>query len=285
MASRREIRRRIRSVKNLAQITKAMQMVAASRMRRAQERVAAARPYAEAMREVVAQLAARSGGREHMLLREREAGDIEIVMVTPDRGLAGALVTNINRAVARFVAGQQAGVHVVAVGRKGRNFALRARLDMTSEFTDLGDRPTTADIGPIAHQVVDDFMSGRVARVYLAYTRFMSTMRQMPEVVQLLPVQPPERTAGGAPWNFEPDDPERVLDVILPRYVEFVIYQAVLESIASEQSARMVAMSNATDNANEMVGDLSLAMNKARQAEITKEISEIAAASGAMTSA
>jgi F-type H+-transporting ATPase subunit gamma len=283
MASRREIRRRIRSVKNLAQITKAMQMVAASRMRRAQARVAASRPYAEAMRDVVAQLAARSGAKEHPLLKERDIAMIELVTITPDRGLAGALVTNINRATARFVDHQTAPVRVVAVGRKGRTFAARAGLDLVAAFQDLGDSPTLADVSPIARQVLDDFSDGTIDRVFLAFTRFQSTLRQTPEIIQLLPAQPPELAAGASPWNFEPDEPERVLDVLLPRYVESVIFQGMLEAKASEQSARMVAMSNATDNANEMVGELTLEMNKARQAEITKEIAEIATAAGAVT--
>ncbi|HEV3312558.1 MAG TPA: ATP synthase F1 subunit gamma [Chloroflexota bacterium] len=284
MASRREIRRRIRSVKNLAQITKAMQMVAASRMRRAQARVTASRPYAEAMRDVVAQLGARSGAREHPVLKEREVRTVELVTITPDRGLAGALVTNINRASARFVDGQTVPVRVVVVGRKGRTFAARAGFDLVAAFQDLGDSPTLAEVGPIAHQVLDDFSNGVVDRVNLAFTRFHSTLRQTPEIIQLLPAQPPELPAGASPWNFEPDEPDAVLDVLLPRYVESVIFQAMLEAKASEQSARMVAMSNATDNANEMVGDLTLDMNKARQAEITKEIAEIATAAGAVTS-
>lgn len=283
MASRREIRRRIRSVKNLAQITKAMQMVAASRMRRAQARVTASRPYSEAMRDVVAQLAARSGAREHPLLKERELRAIELVTITPDRGLAGALVTNINRATARFVDGQSQPVRMVTVGRKGRTFAARAGFNLVSSFQDLGDSPTMSDVAAIARQVLDDFNSETVDRVYIAFTRFHSTLRQTPEVIQLIPAQPPELEAGASPWNFEPDEPEQVLDVLLPRYVESVLFQAMLEAKASEQSARMVAMSNATDNANEMVGDLTLEMNKARQAEITQEIAEIATAAGAVT--
>lgn len=284
MANRREIRRRIRSVKNLAQITKAMQMVAASRMRRAQARVTASRPYADAMRDVVAQLAARSGARDHPLLKERELHHLELVTITPDRGLAGALVTNINRATHRFVDGQSHPVRVVAVGRKGRTFAARAGLDLVAAFHDLGDYPSMAEVGPIARQVLDDFSTGAVDAVHLAFTRFHSTLHQTPEVIQILPAQSPELEAGASPWNFEPDEPEKVLDVLLPRYVESVVYQALLEAKASEQSARMVAMSNATENANEVVGQLTLEMNKARQADITKEIAEIATAAGAVTS-
>lgn len=284
MASRREIRRRIRSVKNLAQITKAMQMVAASRMRRAQSRVGASRPYSEAMRDVVAHLAARSGAKEHPLLKERELSAIEVVTITPDRGLAGALVSNINRATLRFVNQQTVPVRAVTVGRKGRTFAARVGLNLVASFQDLGDYPTMNEVGPIAAQILEDFSDGTVDRVYLAFTRFHSTLRQTPEVIQILPAQPPDIDAGASPWNFEPDEPAAVLDVLLPRYVESLIYQALLEAKASEQSARMVAMSNATDNANDMVGQLTLEMNKARQAEITKEIAEIATAAGAVTS-
>jgi F-type H+-transporting ATPase subunit gamma len=284
MASRREIRRRIRSVKNLAQITKAMQMVAASRMRRAQARVTASRPYAEAMRDVVAHLASRSGAREHPLLKDREVTSIELVTITPDRGLAGALVSNINRATHRFVDGQSAPVRVVTVGRKGGTFAARAGLNVIASFQDTGDYPTMSEVSKIAHQVLEDFSTGAADRVFLAYSRFYSTIRQVPEIIQILPAQPPKMDAGASPWNFEPDEPEMVLDALVPRYLESVIYQALLEAKASEQSARMVAMSNATDNANDMVGQLTLEMNKARQAEITTEIAEIATAAGAVTS-
>lgn len=283
MASRREIRRRIRSVKNLAQITKAMQMVAASRMRRAQVRVTSARPYAEAMRDVVAQLAARSGAKDHELLADREVKAVGLIMITPDRGLAGSLVTNINRAVTRFVDDQTVPVSIIAVGRKGRQFATRAGLNLEAEFSDLGDHPALAAIAPVALQALDDFSAGKVDRVYLAYTRFISTLRQQPEIIQLLPARPPDLPPEASPWNFEPDEPDKVLDALVPRYVESVVFQAMLESLASYHSAQMVAMSAATDNANEMVGELSLEMNKARQAEITKEIAEIATAAGAIS--
>src|SRR5579884_1763728 len=260
-----------------------MQMVAASRMRRAQARVQGARPYSEAMRDVVAQLAARSGAMEHPLLLAREVRAAEIVAITPDRGLAGAMIPNVLRALAREVDGSDVPVRVIAVGRKGNSFAARAHMNLVAGFTDLGDHPVLADIRPVANQVLEDFSSGKVDRVNLLYSRFVSTLRQTPEVIQLLPAQPPELPAGASPWNFEPDEPDRVLDVLLPRYVESIIYQAMLESWASFYSAQMVAMSNATDNANDMVGDLTLAMNKARQAEITKEIAEIATAAGAIS--
>ncbi len=233
MASRREIRRRIRSVNGLAQITKAMQMVAASRMRRAQTRVNASRPYAEAMRDMVANLAGRRGAREHPLLAQREVRTAELVLITPDRGLAGAMVTNINRATLRFIQKSAEPVRVVAVGRKGRGFAARAGWDLVATFEGLGDRPSAADVRPMAYQIVDDFNNGRADRVYLAFTRFETTLRQRPEIVQILPAPVPDEAHGESPWNFEPDQPELVLNDLLPRYVEFVLFQAVLESIAS----------------------------------------------------
>jgi F-type H+-transporting ATPase subunit gamma len=176
-------------------------------------------------------------------------------------------------------------VRVIAVGRKGRDFISRSRLNLVAEFTQLGDHPGADAVGPIARQLLDDYESEQVDVVYLTYTRFISTLRQQPQVVQLIPVIPPEGEEGleiNAPWDYEPDNPEAVLSSLLPRYIEFTIYQALLESIASFYSAQMIAMSNATDNANELVGELTLLMNKARQAEITKEIAEISGAAEAI---
>jgi len=284
MASQRIIRRRIRSIKNTAQITKAMQMVAASRMRRAQAAVAASRPYAEHIGEIVADVSGRSGAEGHPLLAQREIQAVEIVTITPDRGLAGALVTNVNREMTRLTGTIGKPFQVIAVGRKGVNFVLRSRMKLVAEFTGLGDRPDASAIGPIAQQVLQDYESGAVDAVHLLYTEFISTLRQRPRSIQLLPVIPPEKTESpiSGPWNYEPDNPQQVLSQLLPRYLEFTLYQAVLESIASEHSARMIAMSNATENANEIVQDLTLLANKARQAEITKEIAEISGAAEAI---
>ncbi|MGI8968863.1 MAG: ATP synthase F1 subunit gamma [Chloroflexota bacterium] len=285
MASRREIRRRIKSIKSTAQITKAMQMVAASRMRRAQARVSATRAYAEHIRAIVADVAGRSGAGEHPLLADREVKRVEIVTMTPDRGLAGALVSNVKREISRLVTSLDTPFDVVAVGRKGRDFVVRSRFNLVAEFTQLGDQPSADAVGPIAQQVLDDFREGRVDKVYLIYTQFESTLRQRARTVQLLPVVPPEgeETEGvTSPWNYEPDNPQAVLSLLLPRYLEFTLYQALLESIASEHSARMIAMSAATDNANELVQELTLLGNKARQAEVTKEISEISGAAEAI---
>jgi len=257
-------------------------MVSASRMRRAQTRVAEARPYAEHIRGIVADISGRSGASSHPLMEQRDVQNVAIVTLTPDRGLAGALVTNINRETMHLIKRVQQPVRVVAVGRKGAGFAARARLNLVGQFTGLGDRPTIADIAPIARQVLDDYESGAVDTVYLVYAQFISTLRQQAKSVQLLPVQPPEESESTGPWSYEPDNPQAVLSQLLPAYVEFIIYQAMLEAIASEHSARMIAMSSATDNALELIDEYTLLANKARQAEVTKEISEISGAAEAL---
>jgi F-type H+-transporting ATPase subunit gamma len=177
----------------------------------------------------------------------------------------------------------------VAVGRKGRDFAIRTRLNLVAEFTHLGDHVGIVDVGPIATQVLDDYESRAIDIVYLIYTEFISTLRQRPRAIQLIPVQPPDRESstdaaapGGGVWNYEPDNPQIVLSQLLPRYIEFSIYQALLESVASFYSAQMIAMSNATDNAQELIRDLTLLSNKARQAEITTEIADITGAAEAI---
>lgn len=287
MASQREIKRRIRSIKNTAQITKAMQMVAASRMRRAQQQVTDTRAYAQHIRGIVADISRRSGADDHPLLTKRDGGRVEIVVLTPDRGLAGSLVVNMNREVVRLAERVGGDIRVVAVGRKGRDFALRMRWKLVAEFTNVGDHPDASVVGPVAQQILEDFENDVVDSVYLVYSEFVSTLRQTPKAVQLLPVVAPEQEGEGevhlgGPWNYEPDNPQTVLSALLPRYIEFTMYQALLETKASEHSSRMVAMSNATDNANELASDLTLLANKARQAEITKEISEISGAAEAL---
>ncbi len=287
MASQREIKRRIRSIKNTAQITKAMQMVAASRMRKAQQQVTDTRAYAQHIRGIVADISRRSGADEHPLLTKRDGNRVEIVVLTPDRGLAGSLVVNMNRETVRLAERVGGDVRVVAVGRKGRDFTLRMRWKLVAEFTNIGDHPDASVIGPVAQQILEDFENDAVDAVYLVYSEFVSTLRQTPRAVQLLPVIAPdqkdeEEVRLGGPWNYEPDDPQAVLSALLPRYIEFTMYQALLETKASEHSSRMVAMSNATDNANELASDLTLLANKARQAEITKEIAEISGAAEAL---
>ena len=277
MANIRTIRRRIRSVQNTAKITKAMQMIAASKMRRAQQLTLAGRPYAEKMRDVLADLAAQPVEAEqvHPLLQQREVQRIQVIHITPDRGLCGGLNSNLNRTTGRFLLERAIPISVVAVGRKGRDFMVRYGRDVRAVFIDLGDRPTVEDIGPIAHLAMEDYSSGYADQVMVTYTQFVSTAVQRPVMQQLLPVQPaalePAQTVG---YIYEPRSMV-VLDALLLRFVEMQIYHAMLESIASEHSARMVAMRNATDNAFEMIDSLTLMLNKARQESITKELLDI----------
>ncbi|HVB24223.1 MAG TPA: ATP synthase F1 subunit gamma [Ktedonobacteraceae bacterium] len=297
MPSTREVRRRIRSVKNMAQITKAMQMVASSKMRRAQERVEDARPYADQIRALVSRLANAAGediGEGVTLLKKRPVRTIGIIVVTPDRGLCGALPSNINRKAALTAReesdelaqqGQHPGVDFIAVGRKGRDFIIRTQQNMIAEFVNYGDKPTVADARAIAQVAVDSFQKGEVDVVYLVYPQFVNTVTQKPISVQLLPVQPPESSEEdkqkSIEYIYEPDA-RSIFEALLPRYVDVVVYQALLETIASFYSAQMVAMKNATDNAQELTEDLTLAYNKARQAAITTQILEVVAGAGAL---
>lgn len=289
MPSTREIRRRIKSVKNIAQVTKTMQMVASSKMRRAQERVQQSRPYSEQLRALVSRLARVTGedvGGEIALLKQRPVRRIGFVLITPDRGLSGALPSNVNRKAAttaieeqnRFAQqGERPAVDYVVVGRKGRDFVLRSQLHLIAEFTNYGDRPSLIDAAAIAQVAVDAFLSGEVDVVYLVYPRFVNTVTQQPVSTQLLPVLPPAEQAGESTtveYIYEPDAAS-IYEALLPRCVDVQVYQALLETIASFYSAQMVAMKNATDNANELVQDLTLTYNKARQASITTEILEV----------
>jgi F-type H+-transporting ATPase subunit gamma len=277
VASQRDIRRRIGAVRNIKQITRAMQFVAASKLRRAQEATLASRPYSDKIEEVLADLAAVLGAEDHPLLAEREAGKRMLVLLTSDRGLAGPLHTNIIRFAAREITEHQGDLTVVSVGRKGRDAMRRARVPLEAHFPGFGDRPTFADVIPLARLVTDSFLDGSVGRVDIVFTRFQSTLVQRPALDQLLPVEPADDTEGipGNQFLFEPD-PGTVLTQLLPRYVATRLYQAVLESRASEESSRMVAMKNATENAEELIEDLTLSYNKVRQANITREMIEIA---------
>lgn len=284
MPTVRQIKRSIRTVENTAKITKAMSMIAASKMRRAQEMALRGRPYSEQMRALLADLAAQPHDEEslHPLMRRREIKNVEIVHITPDRGLTGGMNSNVNRASAQFIVEQSASASVIAVGKKGRDFMVRYGRDVRAVFTDLGDRPTIADVTPIARLVMDEYAQGRVDAVYVAYAAFASTTVQRPVVLPLIPVVPAElRTQDALGYIYEPDSLE-VLSGLLPRFVEMELYHALLESIASEQSARMVAMRNATDNASEMVEDLTLMMNKARQEAITNELLDIVGGAAAV---
>jgi F-type H+-transporting ATPase subunit gamma len=272
----RKVRRRIRGVRNIAKITRAMEMIAASRMRKAQERGLAGRPYAEKIEQVIADLAALPDiGLQHPLLQRRPIEKIAVVHITPDRGLCGGLNANLNRQLASFILQQKVPVEVVAVGRKGRDFSARNACTLCAEFTQLSDQPGYLDTLPVSNIVIEEFTKGIIDMVYISYAHFISTMVQKPVMKQLLPVQPAQIPGGqNVDYIYEPGA-TAVLGSLLPRFVEMEIYHAILESIASEQSARMVAMRNATDSANELIGDLTLLYNKARQESITRELLDI----------
>lgn len=263
-----------------------MEMVSASKMRRAQQRVTASRPYSDRLQEVIADLAslqlAAEDLRQFPLLQQREIKNVEVIVITPDKGLTGPLNSNILRRASRFILREaNAPVRVVATGKKGRDFVLRTKQDLVAEFLNLGDNVSLDDIRPIAQVALDDFISGKADAVYVVYARFINTLLQSPDLKQILPIARPEGAGAYRDYIFEPS-PADVLQSLLPRFVEIQIYQAVLEGIASEHSARMVAMRSASDNAKDLVSDLTLSYNKARQAQITREVSEIAAGAAAL---
>ena len=287
MPSTREIRRRIRSVKNMTQITRAMEMVSASKMRRAQRNVLATRPYADRMLDVMGELTDRAvGTRSGTLLEVRpNVRAVGLIVVTPDKGLTGAMITNVLRRAGRFILDEQARgrqVETLAVGKKGRDFLLRTGQNLVAEVTKLGDYPRLVDTLGIATSVINGFREGRYDEVYVIYGEFINTLVQRPALKRLLPVEAPnEPDEKKWDYTYEPGQ-EEVLRELLPRFVEVQLYQAILESIASEHSARMVAMRNATDNAKDLTRDLTLSYNKTRQANITKEVSEIASGAAAL---
>ena len=282
MASQRDIRRRIGSVKNIKQITRAMQFVAASKLKRAQDAALAARPYSQKLDEVLADLAAVLGGDDHPLLAERAEGRRLIVLITTDRPLSGPLNTNIVRFVARDIIEDPGDIAVVTVGRKGRDAMRRTGVPLEAHFSTFGDRPTFADVLPLARLITDDFLAGTNARVDIIYSRWVSTLVQRPERLTILPIQAAADTEGipGNQFIFEPNA-ATVLERLLPRYVATRLFQAVLEAKASEESSRMVAMKSATENAEDLIDDLTLSYNKVRQSNITREMIEIASGANA----
>ena len=277
MASVRQIARRIRSVENTAKITKAMSMIAASKLRRTQDAATQGRSYADSMSEMVSNVMsqARDDELSQPLAEPREVTNVGLVLITPDRGLTGGLNSNVLRSVGDFVGLQSVPVKVVALGKKGIDYARRSGLELIGELSGISDRPTSSDTSPISKAIIDGFINGQVDSIHVAYAQFVNTTMQRPTVIQLAPVVTPEISNGdNQGYIFEPNANE-VLTELLPRYIETLIHHAVLEASASEQSARMVAMNQATDNANEMVDDLTLLMNKLRQETITKELLDI----------
>ena len=283
MPSQREIRRRISSVRNIKQITRAMQFVAASKLKRAQDATLQSRPYSDKLDEVLADLASVLGDEDHPLLARREGGTRLLVLFTTDRGLAGSLNTNTIRFAAREITEHTEDIAVVTVGRKGNGAMRRARVPIAASFDGFGDRPTFAEVLPLARLITNDYLADTYATIDLVHPSFVSTLVQRPHVARLLPIEPSDTAETGIPGNqfiFEPDAAS-VLESLLPRYVATRLYQAVLEVTASEQSARMVAMKNATENAQELIEDLTLTYNKVRQTNITREMIEIATGASA----
>ncbi len=289
MASTQDIRRRIKSIRNIGQLTKAMQMVAASKMRRAQQSALAGRSYASLMNKVLVSLQQRTDHKLHPLLQVRPVKRELVIIISTDKGLAGSLNTNLLREAARF---DMAKTGYVVSGRKARQFVARTKRDFLADF-ELKDTPAFIETKPIAQYCIEKFLSGEVDKVSALYTHFVNTINQQPLVRTLLPISdfdlPHAATADSSGqatdpligYTFEPN-PEAVLDVMLPYYVQYQVYQMILDARASEHSARMVAMKNATDNAKEFIKDLTLEYNKMRQASITTELLEIATAQMAL---
>lgn len=290
MATELELRKRIRSVKNISKVTNALSAVSASKARRAERQVRATRDYAGKAFEILNNLAAQSGGLEHPLLTTRD--NIEkatVVLITGDRGLAGAYNTNIIRLAEQFIHALPIPARVVAIGRKGRDLMIRRGYDIAASFTNMPSSPSILDITPVAKLVTDDYLGGETDEVFVAYTDYVNLARQVPVVKQLLPLKQLDmsgmaaseyvkdvdvKAAMSQSYLYEPA-PDQLLDTIVPRFTELQLYQSLLESIASEESARFMAMQNATDNATALVEALTLERNKVRQTNITNEILDI----------
>jgi len=298
MASAREIRGRIKSVKNIAQVTRALQAVSASKSRRAQEAVLATRAYAQLAWQVLRDLSGQVGadGKLHPLFDQRPPQTIGLVLLSGDRGLCGAFNYNLVRTAMDFLKGKSTPVKVIVVGKKGRELMWRRGFHIVHEFSGLPAAPRLADVSPIARAAINGFTSGEFDVVYLVYADFVNTLIQRPTAKRLLPIKTTELEtqamgehvagarvgrAGATDYIYEPS-PGAILDVIVPRFTELQIYQAILESLASEHSARMVAMRNATDSALDLVGNLTLHYNKARQQGITSELLDIAGGAEAL---
>lgn len=281
MATLAEIRRRIASVKNTQQITRAMQAVAASKLRRVQARAEAARPYADRMADVLVEVAGRVTSYQHPFLTERPVKKRLLILVSSDRGLAGGLNVNAFRVALGYI--RQGDTALDTIGRKGRDYFRRLGVPILAEVSQIGDRPELKDILPAITVARDEYLEGKVDEVALLYTHFASVSRLEPTVKVLIPVRVPERKEGlRIDYLYEPEA-EEVLAQLLPRYVEAQVYAAVLDNLASFYAAQMVAMRNATDNAGELIEDLTLLRNKVRQATITKELSEIVGGAEALT--
>lgn len=291
MASLKEIRAKVTSIKSTQKITRAMQMVAASKMKRAQDRMETGRPYAESMRRVISHLVKASSDHKHPFMSDRAVNTVGYIVVTSDRGLAGGLNINLFKTLMQDVKKQQeqsVAVEFAVIGSKGVSFFKNFGGKVTSAITDYGDSPTFEQLNAPVQAMLDDFNQGKLDRIYVVYNQFINAMTQKPIVSQLVPLSEDTFASDGIQtehsWDYiyEPDV-QTLLDGLLSRYIESIVYQAVLENIASEQSARMVAMKAATDNAGNLIDDLQLVYNKLRQAAITREISEIVGGAAAVS--
>ncbi|MDA7835506.1 F0F1 ATP synthase subunit gamma [Methylophilaceae bacterium] len=288
MAGSKEIRTKIKSVENTRKITKAMEMVAASKMRKAQERMTAARPYAEKIRAVAAHLSHAQSEYKHPFLIQREnVKNIGIIIVTSDKGLCGGLNTNVLRSsISQIKDWEKAGkkVQVSAIGNKAISFMGRVGANIKSQVSGMGDTPHMEDLLGAVKVMLDSFTNGEIDQLHICYTKFINTMKQEPNMEQLLPLSGDKSETPETTWDYiyEPDA-TLVIDALLSRYIETLIYHGVAENMASEQSSRMVAMKAASDNAGNVIDELTLVYNKARQAAITKEISEIVGGAAAVS--
>jgi F-type H+-transporting ATPase subunit gamma len=287
--NKKAVLRRIKAVKSTQQITKAMKMVAAAKLRRAQEKVLAARPYARELGKTLVRLVQGGAGANHPLLRKRETFNLNVayVLITADRGLAGSYNVNIIRKAQQSMKADVRPLKLINIGRKGRDFFKRRGINPVMEYVGIGEEPTFAKAQAMLNEVLGLYLAGEVEEVRLIYTEFVNAVTQRPKEVQLLPVVAPEgstteeQTGPGMDYIYIPDS-EAVLNALVPRFAETVFFQALLEAKASEHGARMTAMGSATDNAKEMIGKLTLAYNRARQAGITREISEIVGGAAAL---
>ncbi|CAM4090839.1 F0F1 ATP synthase subunit gamma [Psychrobacter arenosus] len=292
MASLKEIRAKVTSIKSTQKITRAMQMVAASKMRRAQERMEVGRPYADSMRRVISHLVHASSDYKHPYMVARPVNRVGFIVVTSDRGLAGGLNINLFKALTREIKDyqdQSVAAEFAVIGSKGVSFFKSFGGKVTSAVTDYGDKPTFEQLNAPVQAMLDDYAKGNIDRIYMVYNKFVNAMTQSPTVTQLVPLPEGSLAEGSAvqtehSWDYiyEPDI-KTLIDGLLGRYIESIVYQAVMENIASEQSARMVAMKAATDNAGDLINDLQLVYNKLRQAAITREISEIVGGAAAVS--
>lgn len=283
MASLRDLRRRIKSTGNMQKITKAMKAVSAAKMRKAQEAVMSARPYAKRMKGVMGRVAAASGSVNHPLLAVREPNKVAYIVITADRGLCGGFNSNVIKMAAQTLKSAGGEVSIIAVGRKARDFFKKGGYKIDMEYVGLGDDIKYSTAREINSTIVNKYSAEEYDAVYIIYSQFVNVLVQTPVITKLLPAEAPEEgQAKQVNYIFEPDSPKDVLAELLPRYLENAIYQGLLESKAGEQSARMTAMENSTKSASDIIDSLTLSMNRARQAAITSEISEIVGGAAAL---